>query len=266
METNKDKIFRARRAAVILLIIGSLCLCLDFRFRTQVAYPDYQFAEHYGANTQRMILEDVVGRRLTLDFASEFLGYLCLFASLLVVHSYAKPEIPMKQEIRKLASRFGWLMPRVNLKYILIPLCGALLYATAKLLPFITNGIWLYGPEYFINFGLAIVTAASLLFSVLCFLRETDRFQNHKETQLVYLFLILTILSGVLKDLAAFYGVSGVEVAYMIVNAAFVVAMCAVLIHYVHIEELVERQAENEPPEEGEEIPKPADDIVYFKK
>ena len=177
--------FRARRAALMLLIIGALLLCIDVRVRTDVQYPDYEFAEHYGALTQRMILEDVVGTRLTLDIASELLGYLCLLVSLVIVWTYAKPEMSKKKELQKLASKFGWLMPRVNIKFVAIPAAGAILYTLARTMPFFTNGIRLYGPEYFINFGLAIVSGASLLFSVLCFLRECDRFQNHKETQLI---------------------------------------------------------------------------------
>ena len=264
---NKSYRFRARRAALILLILGSLLLCIDVRVRTDVQYPDYEFAEHYGFVTQRMILEDVVGARLTLDVASEFLGYLFLFISLLIVRTYARPALPMKKEMQKLASKFGWLMPRVQPKYVAITMGGATLYALARLLPFFTNGIRLYAPEYFINFWLAIVCGASLLFSTLCFLRECDRFQNHKETQVIYLFLFLTVLTGFIKDLAAFYGVGGVRFVYMILNLVFVVVMCAVLIHYVHIEEVVERQAAEAEAAEavGTSPDKDKDEYIFFK-
>ena len=241
--SNKGYIFRARRAALVLLMLGALLLNIDYRVRTNVQYPNYEFAEHYGFVTQRMIMEDVVGARLTVDIASELIGYLCLLACLLVVRTYAKPELPMKQEMRKMASKFGWLMPRVKAKFIMIPLLGAVLYAAARLMPFYFNGLHLYGPEYFINFGLAIVSVAALMFTTLCFLRECDRFQNHKETQLVYLFMFLTVFTGLLKDLAAFYGLPGVRFVYMIINLVFVVAMCVVLVHYIIIEERVERQA-----------------------
>ena len=66
MEQNR-KITGRRRAALVLLIAGVLLLCLDFPRRTDIAYPDYVFAEHYGPDTQRMILEDVVGTHLTVE-------------------------------------------------------------------------------------------------------------------------------------------------------------------------------------------------------
>ena len=251
-----------RRVALVLLILGALLLSIDIRVRTDVAYPDYEFAEHYGDVTQRMILEDVVGTRLTVDVASELVGYLCLFICLLVVLTYAKPAVPMKKELKKLASKFGWLMPRVNIKYIAVPLFGAILYAAIRLWPFYTNGIQRYGPEFFMNFGLAIVSAAALLFTTLCFLRECDRFQNHKETQLIYLFVFLTVFTGLMKDIAAFYGLNGVKFVYMILNLAFVAAMCITLIHYVHIEEVVERQAAEAAmlPADGEKEPEGSGD------
>lgn len=240
---NRIKCKKRRRAALVLLIIGVLCLNIDIRMRTNYAYPDYEFAEHYGAVTQRMIMEDVVGTRLTVDLASELLGYLSLFVSLIIVWTYAKPAVPMKKELKKLASKFGWLMPRVGWRFLLIPLFGAIDYVTIRILPYFVNGIQLYGPEYFLNFGLAILCAAAVMFSTLCFLRECDRFQNHKETQLIYLFTFLTVFTGLMKDIAAFYGLNGVRFVYMILNTVFVVVMCAVLVHYVYIEEKVERQA-----------------------
>jgi len=271
LQNNSFRAFHARHAALILLILGALLLCIDVRVKTDVQYPDYEFAENYGDVTQRMILEDVVGARLTLDVASEFLGYLFLLISLLIVWSYARPEVSKKSELKKLASKFGWLMPRVKLKYVALPAAGAALYALARLLPFYTNGIQLYGPEYFINFGLAIISGAALMFSTLCFLRECDRFQNHKETQLIYLFLFLTVFTGVVKDLAAFYGLNGVRLVYMVFNYAFVVAMCALLIHYVHIEDVVARQVAEETAEEaGEKVDENSEasepnSHIYFK-
>ncbi|MBP5460984.1 MAG: hypothetical protein J6Y20_02530 [Lachnospiraceae bacterium] len=272
LRNNSFRAFHARHAALILLILGALLLCIDVRVKTDVQYPDYEFAENYGDVTQRMILEDVVGARLTLDVASEFLGYLFLLISLLIVWSYARPEVSKKSELKKLASKFGWLMPRVKLKYVALPAAGAALYALARLLPFYTNGIQLYGPEYFINFGLAIISGAALMFSTLCFLRECDRFQNHKETQLIYLFLFLTVFTGVVKDLAAFYGLNGVRLVYMVFNYAFVVVMCALLIHYVHIEDVVARQVAEETAEEaGEKVDEKNSEAsepnshIYFK-
>jgi len=244
MISEKSKSIR-RRAAMVLLILGALLLCVDIGIRTGIAYPDYVFAENGADQTQRMIIEDVVGTRLTIDLGSELFGYLCLFASLLVVLTYAKPEVSMQKEIKKLASKFGWLMPRVNIRYIAIPAAGALLYVAARLLPFVTNGLYRYGSEYFINFGLVLVEAAALLFSTLCFLRECDRFQNHKETQFIYLFLILSVISGILRGFAAFYGLNGVYVAYMIINTVTTVVMCITIIHYVRTEEIVEAQAAN---------------------
>ena len=265
MKDFPKKITGRRRAALILLVLGALLLSIDIRVHTKYAYPDYEFAEHYGAVTQRMILEDVVGTRLTIDYASEFLGYLFLAASLIIVWTYAKPQVKLKDELKKLAAKFGWMMPRVNAKYVAIPLFGAALYAAARLLPYCVNGIRLYGPEYFINFGLAIVSAAALMFSTLCFLRECDRFQNHKETQLIYLFVFLTAFTGLIKDFAAFYGLGGVRFVYMLINTTTVVVMCALLIHYVHIEEVVERKAAAEAlfsPENEEH----EENAIFFKE
>lgn len=246
MELSFEQKIRRRRAALVLLIIGILCLCFDIFYRTQITYPDYEFAEHYGPDTQRMIMEDVVGTRLKIDFASELLGYLCLFLSLIIVRSFAKPEIPLKKATRKMMSRFGWLMPRAKLKFILIPFAGAAVYTLAQVLPFFANGINVYGPEYFLHLGLIFTEAASLLFATLCFLRECDRYQNHKETQFIYLFLILTVITGVLRGFAAFYGVHGVENVYTVLNWAFVAVMCITLVHYVYTEELIARQTNEE--------------------
>ncbi len=252
---------RRRRAALILLVLGALLLCIDVRYRTDIAYPDYEFAENYGAQTQRMIIEDVVGTRLTVDFGSELLGYLSLMISLLIVLSYARPVPPDEKDRKKQSIRFGWKIPRVNANYILWPFFGALLYLQARLMPFLANGVALYGTEYFVNFGLIFAEAAVLLFSTLCFLRECDRFQNHKETQFIYLFLILTVFSGVLKGIAAFYGLEGVRTAYTIVNTITVVVMCITLIHYVRTEDLIARAAKVEK-ESGKTG---AEDVIYFK-
>ena len=273
MNDFPKNVFRAKRIAMILLIIGVLCINIDFRVKTNYAYPDYEFADPYGYDTQRMIMEDVVGTRLTLDLGSELLGYLCLVACLLVVRTYAKPEVPLKKEIRKMAAKFGWLMPRVKARYIAIPLLGALLYVTARVLPFFTNGIYVYGPEYFINFGLAVVAVLSLMFTSLCFLRECDRFQNHKETELVYLFVFLTAFTGFLKDLAAFYGVTGVRIVYMAINTGFVLVLCGLILHYVRTEEIVARRAAENPEAYGMPAPPKEDKFsgdggdspIYFK-
>ncbi|MBQ6661885.1 MAG: hypothetical protein IJM57_10810 [Lachnospiraceae bacterium] len=246
MELSLKKMLRRRRAALVLLVIGVLCLCLDFPYRTQITYPDYEFAEHYGPDTQRMIMEDVVGTRLKIDFASELLGYLFLFLSLIIVSTFAKPELPMKKAVRKMMSRFGWLMPRAKFRFIMIPFVGAVVYTWAQVLPFLANGISVYGPEYFLHLGLIFIEAASLLFATLCFLRECDRYQNHKETQFIYLFLILTVITGVLRGFAAFYGVHGVENVYTVLNWAFVAVMCITLVHYVYTEELIARQTNEE--------------------
>lgn len=265
MKDFPKKITGRRRAALVLLVLGALLLSIDIRVHTKYAYPDYEFAEHYGAVTQRMILEDVVGTRLTIDYASELLGYLCLAASLIIVWTYAKPQVKMKEELKKLAAKFGWIMPRVNLRFVLIPVFGAIDYVTIRILPYFTNGIQLYGPEYFLNFGLAILCAAAMMFSTLCFLRECDRFQNHKETQLIYLFVFLTVFTGLIKDIAAFYGLNGVRMVYMIINTVTVVVMCALLIHYVHIEEVVERKAAAEAlfsPENEEH----EENAIFFKE
>lgn len=250
-----------RRAALILLVLGALLLCIDVRYRTNVAYPDYEFVENYGPVTQRMIIEDVVGTRLTIDFGSELLGYLFLLISIIIVRTYAKPELSMKKEMRKLATKFGWLMPRAKLKFITLPAYGLVTYLAARLLPFVFNSLLLYSTEYVINFGLIITEAAALLFCTLCFLRECDRFQNHKETQFIYLFLILTVFSGILKNFAAFYGVTGVQTAYAIVNTITVVVMCIALIHYVRTEDYIARMKEAE-----EGIGKSGtDDFIFFK-
>ncbi|MBP5490745.1 MAG: hypothetical protein J6Y10_09130 [Lachnospiraceae bacterium] len=273
MNEFPNKVFRAKRAATVLFIIGVLCINIDFYVRTNWAYPNYTFVENSGFQTQRMIMEDVVGTRVKIDLGSELLGFLCLAACLLVVRTYAKPELPLKKELRKMASKFGWLMPRAKARYIAIPLLGAVMYAAARLLPFFTNGLYLYGPEFFINFGLAVVSVAALMFTSLCYLRECDRFQNHKETEVIYLFVFLAAFTGFLKDLAAFYGTTGVELVYMILNMAFTIALCSLVIHYVHTEETVAKKAALDPSVYGIETPpegtgasgEDSDSPIYFK-
>lgn len=265
MEQNR-KITGRRRAALVFLIAGVLLLCLDFPRRTDIAYPDYVFAEHYGPDTQRMILEDVVGTHLTVDIASELCGYLFLSLSLLIVYFYARPAA--KEEKRKVSIRFGWPIPKAKIRHILLAAAGADVYIAAKVLPFFTNGIYRFGPEWFLNFGLAFFTAAATLFAVLCFLRECDRYQNHKSTQFIYLFVILTVFTGVMKDLAAFLGLGGVRTAYAIANTAAALVMCIALIRYVRTEEIVEAQNAAEDEFDLYGIGKPKDDgesVIYFK-
>jgi len=236
MEHDVSNTMKRRHLALAFLILGVLLLCVDVRYRTGSAYPDYELQNNYGPETQRMIIEDVVGTRLIIDLASEALGYLCLFLSLLVVRSYARPEESYMQKKRKLFTGFGWNIPRAKTKYILIPFAGLILYIAARTLPYVTNGVARYGSEYFINLGLVFVEAAAIVFGTLCFLREYDCFQNHKDTQVIFIVMILTVFTGVMKNLAAFFGVWGVGYAYEIINALFAVAMCVLLLRYVRTE------------------------------
>ena len=216
---------------------------LDYRVRTDVAYPEYVDQEYYGPDTQRMIVEDVIGTNLTLDAISDLVGFLCLTIALIVISTYAKPK-PDLSSLTRYERRMLRLLPRVSPMSIAIPAVSAVLYAASKLIPFWDNGLGRYASGYFINFGLCILTAAATFFGAMCFFRESDRYQSHRDIMVVYIFMIVTVLSGLLRDFAAFYGLNGVKTVYTVINAVFAVVMCALLAKYVFIESKIEKQNE----------------------
>lgn len=239
---------RRRTIAMVFLVFGILLVNLDLRVRTDIQYPDYEFAEHYGAVTQRMVMEDVVGTSLRVDVLSDFLGYLFLAISVLLVRTYARPAAPPAKsyEAKKEARR---RLPRACVRFALIALLGAVLVAAAKLLPFVANGVSLYGPEYFINFGLSFVAGAAVTFATLSFLRECERYQSHTGIMLVYLFLVLTVLSGVLMNLAEFYGLNRVMDVYLVINSVTALVTVCLLISLVRHENRMAREAIKPEPE-----------------
>lgn len=246
---------RRQWTALVFLLLGILLVQLDFRVRTNVAYPEYVDQYYYGPDTQRMIVEDVIGTNLTLDAISDLVGFICLTIALIVIATYAKPKLDLSS-LTRYERRMLRLLPRVSPLSIAIPAVSAILYSASKLIPFWDNGLVRYASGYFINFGLCILTAAATFFGAMCFFRESDRYQSHRDIMVVYIFMIVTVLSGLLRDFAAFYGLKGVKTAYTVINAVFVVIMCVLLAKYVFIESKIDKQNGEQNPEQNAETEK----------
>ncbi len=234
METAVDSVRKRKIAIPVLLILGMIFLYADVRVATGIAYPDYELVDNTGKLTQKMIVEDVVGLTVTPDVIPDILGYLLLFAAMILIWKIRKPEseetVPTAAP-KKLMERL-WKPPRFRGVMLLIPLAGVVLSVLNLVAPFFTNGMNRYAIGYLGTFALAFLTGASVLFSVLCFLRECDTYRNHRKTMIVYLFLILTVAVGCVHDLATFWGLRGVALAYYIAVGITTVCEIVVLILY----------------------------------
>ncbi len=234
METVVNSVRKRKIAILVLLILGMIFLYADVRVATGIAYPDYELVDNTGKLTQKMIVEDVVGLTVTPDVIPDILGYMLLFAAMILIWKIRKPEsadAAPTTHPKKLMERL-WKPPRFRGVMILLPLAGIILGVLELVAPFFTNGMNRYAIGYLGNFALAFMTGASVLFSVLCFLRECDTYRNHRKTMIVYLFLILTVAAGFVHDLAEFWGLRGVALAYYIVVGIAAVCEIVVLILY----------------------------------
>lgn len=186
----------------VLIILGILFLLVDVTVSTGVRYPEYELLDNYAADTQRMVMDDVVSDHMKLDAVPDAAGYVLLAAGALLALSADKGR---KRALAVCAAAFA-----VDL------LC--------PLLPLFAEGVTVYGGEYFLHWGRAFLEAAAVILIVRCCVASLESKINHRDNVLIWIFVMLAAACGFFRELAGFYGLLRTSAVYMVVQALLTLA------------------------------------------
>ncbi len=181
----------------VLIILGILFLLADVTVSTGVRYPEYELLDNYAADTQRMVMEDVVSDRMKVDAVPDTVGYLLLFAGVLLA------------------------VPADRKRNRALAVCAAALLVDllCPLLPLFATGVAVYGGEYFLHWGRAVLEAAAVILLVRECAAVLESKINHKDNVIIWVFVMAAAACGFFKELGAFYGLTKTSVAYTVVQA-----------------------------------------------
>lgn len=183
-----------------VLYLGVIFLMLDIMIKV---FPFPAFEEFFtlAPETVDMVINHVVGDRMRLDVASDFIGLILIFLGSSMFLKEWK-ENPVDDEYSKGKKQIHYrYFQRLKVYCIL----AAIFYFWEKLMPFVLNGNLRYRLGYGDYFVYLIFEAIVLVNTFLCSLGALDEMKIHTYNTVTIIFGLLSVMCYVVTKLCFFY-------------------------------------------------------------
>lgn len=244
----RDVPFKSIRFCFILMIAGLVLLVFTAKIPTPVLYPEYVYVGQTGTEIQKMVMEQVVGDRLSIDLFSDLLGLAFLIlsavgmfacnvsASLAFEKIEGDPDVLRAKGIPVRSEKL--LKPNFRLfRGVLICVAGLVLYVVKMFIPFFATGMNLYGAVYGLSFAVALCICLGMLHSIFGFTAMCENADNHRNNMLTEIWIVLTCICTFVYSMGDFYQINSVRWIYTAGKILFLVLTVVGLMagrHYLY--------------------------------
>lgn len=185
-------------APYYLMFLAILLLAVDIRIPI-LDYPAFEAFPTEAPQTVDLVVNHVIGHKLTLDLLPDVLGYLLLAVSCVMLG-------PGNRHFFK---QLPWIAASLGF------------YLCQQLMPFSLNGGMRFRAGYLLYFISGVLQVLVLMRTMLHVCDGLDTTENHSFNNLSVIFMIISSFAGVVAVLIWFFDLKWIALVYFIVQLIF---------------------------------------------